>query len=220
MPHPCSTFLSNTSTTSESPPSVRSCFRNSRKTAAAPRGRLRGSTTELCFSVLDHFKPSAAPCETTVIPVNEWRQSWRRRLRPYLLPANVREVYRSAASDTTSLRFGDIARSESATSAAPTTSSTSGRPKRRREHPGPASPSDRTKQPGTAGRRSDRSDRRRVARCDEPMMLLRIPKDAELRAVFRSIWTPTEGDRCVADTSAECVPLGTRFPTCRCPTSS
>ena len=68
-----------------------------------------GSTTELCFSVLDHFKPSATPCETTTIPVPEWRESWSRRLRPYLLPANVREVYRAAASDADSLRFGDIA---------------------------------------------------------------------------------------------------------------
>ena len=66
-------------------------------------------TTELSFSVLGHFKPFAAPCETTQVPVNEWRESWSRRLRPYLLPANIRETYRAVASDARSLRFGDIA---------------------------------------------------------------------------------------------------------------
>ena len=59
--------------------------------------------------MLDHFKPSAAPCETTLVPVHEWRGSWSRRLRPYLLPAKVREAYRAAASDAGSMRFGDIA---------------------------------------------------------------------------------------------------------------
>ena len=140
-----------------------------------------GSTMELYFSVLDHFKPSATPRETTLVPVNEWRGSWSRRLRPYLLPANVRDAYRAAASDAGSLRFGDIASigvgyvsgandffhlrpSEAEAWSIPD----------RLLHPtvrnGRVLPAgDLTAQTVDGWRR-----------CDEPMMLLRIPKDAEL----------------------------------------
>ena len=72
-------------------------------------GGFGGRTSELRLAVLDQFKPSVAPCETTAVPVREWRESWNRRLRPYLLTENVRELYRAAASDGGSLRFGDIA---------------------------------------------------------------------------------------------------------------
>ena len=123
-----------------------------------------GSTTELCFSVLDRFKPSATPCETTTIPVPEWRGSWSRRLRPYLLPANVREVYRAVASDADSLRFGDVA-SIGIGYVSGANDFFHLRPSEAAawEHSGSVSPSDRAKQPRTADRRSDRSDRRRVA---------------------------------------------------------
>ena len=68
-----------------------------------------GKTAEFRFVVLDRFKPATAPCETVPVPVHEWRTAWNRRLRPYLLPVNVRELYRMVASDTEALRFGDIA---------------------------------------------------------------------------------------------------------------
>ena len=72
-------------------------------------GGFGGRTAELRLAVLDHFKPAATSCETIGIPVREWRESWSRRLRPYLLPGNVRELYRAAASNADSIRFGDIA---------------------------------------------------------------------------------------------------------------
>ena len=140
-----------------------------------------GSSKELCFSVLDHFKPSAAPCETTLIPVNEWRESWSRRLRPYLLPANVREVYRAVASDARSLRFGDIASIG--------IGYVSGANDFFHLRPSEAdawSIPDRLLHPTVRNSRvlpaSDLTARTVDGwrRCDEPMMLLRIPKEAEL----------------------------------------
>ena len=50
----------------------------------------------------------SCPHEAVTVPVREWRMSWNRRLRSYLLPGSVRELYRVAASDPDSLRFGDI----------------------------------------------------------------------------------------------------------------
>ncbi|MCY3822160.1 MAG: hypothetical protein OXH52_22855 [Gammaproteobacteria bacterium] len=41
--------------------------------------------------------------------VADWRQSWNCRLRPFLLPQSVREGYLAAASDSDAVRFGDIA---------------------------------------------------------------------------------------------------------------
>ena len=69
-----------------------------------------GRTSELRFSAQDRFEPSAEPSPSSVsIPVTEWRRSWNRRLRPYLLPQSVRDGYLAAASDPDTVRFGDIA---------------------------------------------------------------------------------------------------------------
>ena len=140
-----------------------------------------GSTRELCFSVLDHFKPSAVPCDTTLVPVREWRESWSRRLRPYLLSAKVREAYQAVASDAGSLRFGDIASigigyvsgANDFFHLRPSEAEAWRIPDRllhptvRNSRVLPAG--DLTAQTVDGWRR-----------CDEPMMLLRIPRDAEL----------------------------------------
>ena len=69
-----------------------------------------GSASEIFFTVLDRFEPSATPPRQALrVSVHEWRQSWNRRLRPYLLPQNTREFYRVVASTDTALRLGDIA---------------------------------------------------------------------------------------------------------------
>ena len=69
-----------------------------------------GRTAELRFSVCDHFIPSATPPRDGIrVSVHEWRNSWNRRLRPYLLPNSVRELYKVAASSSDAIRFGDIA---------------------------------------------------------------------------------------------------------------
>ena len=69
-----------------------------------------GRTAELRFSECHHFIPSATPPRDGIrVSVHEWRDSWNRRLRPYLLPSSVRELYTVAASSSDAVRFGDIA---------------------------------------------------------------------------------------------------------------
>ena len=69
-----------------------------------------GATSELRFSVRDRFEPSAKPTRSGIsVSVADWRQSWNRRLRPYLLPRSVRDGYLEASSDADAARFGDIA---------------------------------------------------------------------------------------------------------------
>jgi adenine-specific DNA-methyltransferase len=72
-----------------------------------------GRSDEIHFTALDSFNPAACrnpPRQAVAIPVAEWRADWSRRLRPFLLPAGVRELYRQAAQHPLSRRLNDIAR--------------------------------------------------------------------------------------------------------------
>ena len=142
----------------------------------------RDRTAELRFSVLDRFKPMAElPREAVTVPVHEWRTSWNRRLRPYLLPGNVRALYRATASDPDSLRFGDVA-----SIGIGYVSGANGffhlRPSEAEAWGGPEGllhptvRNGRVLPPRTLTARTIE----RWRRSDEPMMLLRIPKDADL----------------------------------------
>ena len=141
-----------------------------------------GRTAELRFSVYDQFKPSKTPPRDGVpVPLQEWRHSWNRRLRPYLLPAVVRELYREAASDPGSMRFGDISRIG--------IGYVSGaneffhlRPSEAEEWGIP----DKLLHPTVRNSRTLPAEElttgtvERWRRSDEPMLLLRIPKNAEV----------------------------------------
>ena len=144
-------------------------------------GGFGGRTAQLHLAVLDHFKPSVAPCETVAIPVREWRESWNRRLRAYLLPGHVRELYRATASDGGSLRFGDMA-SIGIGYVSGANDFFHLRPSETEAWKIP----DRLLHPTVRNSRvlpageltAETIDEWR--RCDAPMMLLRIPKDAAL----------------------------------------
>jgi hypothetical protein len=59
---------------------------------------------------MSHFRPSAKPPKRfETISVDEWRDIWRQRLRPYLICPEVRELYRLAAQHPKSIRLGDVA---------------------------------------------------------------------------------------------------------------
>jgi predicted RNA methylase len=59
-----------------------------------------GKTSEIRFSALDRFEWSARPpAYFERISVADWRTSGNRRLRPFLLPRNAREVYKRLAND-------------------------------------------------------------------------------------------------------------------------
>jgi len=69
-----------------------------------------GSTDHIAFTVLDRFEWSARPPkQAEKVPLNEWRESWNRRLRPYLLPASIRDVYRTIADGIESHRLSSFA---------------------------------------------------------------------------------------------------------------
>jgi len=70
-----------------------------------------GTTREIRFTAVDTFAPSKKPPRNFErVSVHEWRAAWNRRLRPYVLPKASRELYRLAADDADSHRFGDLAR--------------------------------------------------------------------------------------------------------------
>jgi adenine-specific DNA-methyltransferase len=70
-----------------------------------------GARTEnIRFSILDRFAPAERPPRAFFnIRVQEWRGTWRRRLRPFLIPGEGRELYRNIASRKDSRRFGELA---------------------------------------------------------------------------------------------------------------
>ena len=69
-----------------------------------------GATKEIRLSVVDRFVLSSAPPRQAIsVPVREWRLLWNRRLRPYLLSEDVRRLYQSISAERDSRLFGDLA---------------------------------------------------------------------------------------------------------------
>jgi hypothetical protein len=69
-----------------------------------------GSTSQIGFTACDVFKPGKQrPKPTIHIDVDEWRTTWSRRLRAYLLPTEIRDIYAATVIDPESKRLGDIA---------------------------------------------------------------------------------------------------------------
>ncbi|MGD0896234.1 MAG: hypothetical protein ABR915_00275 [Thermoguttaceae bacterium] len=71
---------------------------------------LGGRTGRLALSTIDNFRFVESPPRADVlVPLDEWH-SWGCRLRPYLLPPDVRSLYRDLADSPDSLRLKDVAR--------------------------------------------------------------------------------------------------------------
>jgi adenine-specific DNA-methyltransferase len=69
-----------------------------------------GRASHIDLTVCDRFKPTQArPKPTVRVDLTEWRTTWSRRLRPFLLPAQIRTLYGLAVSHPESRRLGDIA---------------------------------------------------------------------------------------------------------------
>jgi hypothetical protein len=69
-----------------------------------------GVSSFLGLTVADSFEYSTEPPRATVsIPVVELRESWKMRLRPYLLPAIVRELYLRTGKADGSFRLSEVA---------------------------------------------------------------------------------------------------------------
>ena len=72
-----------------------------------------GATSEILFTpvedlgVSDTIPPADGECVN--VPVGEWRHVWNRRLRPYLLKDRLRSLYREVAARADAMRFGVMA---------------------------------------------------------------------------------------------------------------
>ena len=68
-----------------------------------------GRTEQIRFTVQERFVPSTTPPSQFIqISVAEWRGIWNRRLRPFLLDPDARKLYRDIAVLPTARRFGDL----------------------------------------------------------------------------------------------------------------
>ena len=65
-----------------------------------------GSTEIIHFAAIEHFGEFQFPGPARVVPVNEWRRMWNRRLRPYLLSSAERSIYQEVAQRADSSRLG------------------------------------------------------------------------------------------------------------------
>ena len=69
-----------------------------------------GKADALDLTIVDEFKPMRTPPTATMrIDLDEWRDVWNRRLRPYLLPASVRSLYGLALADPETKRLSEFA---------------------------------------------------------------------------------------------------------------
>lgn len=68
-----------------------------------------GRTDNVAMTVLDRFSTLIAPPKPTVrVPLVDWRTTWNRRLRPFLLSAEARALYSSVANRSNTSRLGEL----------------------------------------------------------------------------------------------------------------
>ncbi len=68
------------------------------------------ATTTIRLTAVDRFAPSMRPPRAfAAISVKEWRDTWNRRLRPFLIDDEARSTYREIADASGSRRFGELA---------------------------------------------------------------------------------------------------------------
>jgi hypothetical protein len=67
-------------------------------------------TDEIRFSTVDQFASTPHPPHRFLaVSIREWRDAWGRRLRPFLLSPAARELYRATAEHPDSRRLGELA---------------------------------------------------------------------------------------------------------------
>lgn len=68
------------------------------------------ATEDIRFSALSSFGRMAAPPRSFArVPLAEWRTTWGRRLRPFLMQAEARDLYRETVTHGETKRFGELA---------------------------------------------------------------------------------------------------------------
>jgi adenine-specific DNA methylase len=151
-------------------------------------------TNAIELSILDRFECSSEPPRPTLsIPAGDWRTGWNRRIRPFLMPKAARELYREIAEHPGTRRLGEIASvgigyvsgANDFFLLRPSEADRFSIPEPLLH---PAVRSARTLPLRTVTKDIVESWRR----ADEPILLLRLPKDIELP---RSVQQYTETDR-------------------------
>lgn len=141
-----------------------------------------GSSSTIQLSIMERFTACAEPPRSDVsVSVTEWREAWNCRLRPYLLPGSVREIYRATALEKGAIRFGDVA-SIGIGYVTGANEFFHLRPSEAADWEVPEEMLRPTVRTGASlpARRLTRRTVDSWVRTDEPMLLLHIPKDAEL----------------------------------------
>lgn len=154
-------------------------------------------TGRIRFSALERFDASVMPpAAYEEVSVDTWRDRWRGRLRPFLLPPAVRAVYERLSAGPDTIRLGRIARIG--------IGYVSGanrffhlRPSDARRLSIPDEfllPSIRNSRYVTGAAVGRQDVERWIAR-DEPVLLLRIPPRVRLPAAIRAYLDTAEGHR-------------------------
>jgi adenine-specific DNA-methyltransferase len=69
-----------------------------------------GRGADIRFTSLERFTPTRRPPRQFLpISVQEWRTAWNRRLRPFLMSSDARNLYREVVARADSRRFGELA---------------------------------------------------------------------------------------------------------------
>lgn len=141
-----------------------------------------GSTRDIHFAPMERFRERDVPPRVAeLVPVDEWRVMWNRRLRPYLLEDSQRATYQEVAKRPDTLRLG-IAASVGIGYVSGANEFFHLRPSEAKRWciPGeflhPTVRNGRVLPPRTVTADTIND----WYRSDEPMLLLRIPKNAEL----------------------------------------
>jgi adenine-specific DNA-methyltransferase len=68
-------------------------------------------TDQIRFTSLESFHPTTEPPPFPLrVSLLEWRQVWKRRLRPLLMPESARHLYEHVSARPDTRRFGDLAK--------------------------------------------------------------------------------------------------------------
>lgn len=146
-----------------------------------------GETDHIRFTALARFSASASPPSNfRRIPVSEWRHAARRRIRPYLLPESIRKAYFELAAHPKTRRLGDLATvgigyvsgANDFFHMRPSDAAKRGIPGRFLH---PAVRNGRALKVDTLGKETVDE----WVRDDQPMLLLRLPKDGKLPEAVR-----------------------------------
>ncbi|MDE0440729.1 MAG: class I SAM-dependent methyltransferase [Gammaproteobacteria bacterium] len=152
-----------------------------------------GSTRDIHFAPMERFRDTEVPPRVAeLVPVDDWRSLWNRRLRPYLLKDPQRATYQEVAKRKDTLRLG-LAASVGIGYVSGANDFFHLRPSEAQRWGIPDEFLHPTVRNGRILPRrtltADTVDEWR--RSDEPMLLLRIPKHAELpRAVSHYLDSP------------------------------